>query len=68
MPGDERYNLSSVDIGGEEGAHASSVPQDGDTVDQPCDLLQSVADIGDADLLALELTDQTEQARRLALP
>ena len=63
MSGYERYDLSSVDIGGGEGSHASSVPQDRYTVDKPRDLVQSVADIDDADLLALELADQIEQAR-----
>ena len=67
MAGDERHDLSSVDIGGREGPHAPSVAQNSDAIDQPRDFVQSVADIDDSDLLALELADQIEQARRLAL-
>ena len=67
MPGNERYNLSSIDVGGGQGSHASSVPQDGDTVDEPCDFVQSVTDIDDADLLALELADEIEKRAELAL-
>ena len=61
MPGNERYNLSSVDVGGGQGSHASSVPQHGDTVDEPCDFVQSATDVDDPDLLALELADEIEK-------
>ena len=60
MTGNERYDLSSIGVSSGKSSHALPVPKDCHTVDQPRDFVESMTDIDDADLLALELADQIE--------